>query len=328
METATPRTPLVTYTRSVSFDAPRHRIEKLIHREFQTSVVRSIDVLMNRAEVEVECPCFSEVISETSIESVPIIETWHHSAVLPRWLDFLRDRDDLAVLHVDSHSDLGSPNLIKDAAGQVIDRWTEKPVSASSSTSVRSAVDSSAIEIGNYLTAAIFLLPIRGIAWFSPPVDESSIQLEPATLGLMLEWSESDPLNSSLCRLRAIRGVPLKDLWYLEASAAACDALAKLNDVNFILDIDLDYFDNSDHLGHWRRVSATTSQRVEMFTDLLRRLDPARVVAVSLARSPGFCPPVVASCLSAEIIGRLRLWLRQMKGRAAGGGAAPSSAIC
>jgi hypothetical protein len=299
--------------RTVPFDAPRERVEQLIRRELQTCVIDSVTFCSNLVEVEVECPNFSQIISETEIEGIPLIETLHHSAVLPRWLHLLRGEADLAVLHVDSHSDLGSPNLVMDSSGYVVDRWTRERVLASDLATVRRAVDSSAIEIGNYLTAALFLLPIRGVAWVHLPVDRNFSRPDPSVLGLRLEWSNSDPLDSSLRRVCAIRGGPPKDLWFVDASKPACDRFASLHDLKVILDIDLDYFDNSAHTGHQRFGSATLDQRWDLFMDLVRRLDPARVVAISIAHSPGFCPAAVASRLSSDLVERLTQWRRQKR---------------
>jgi hypothetical protein len=77
------------------------------------------------------------------------------------------------------------------------------------------------------------------------------------------------------------------------------------------LDIDLDYFDNSDHSGHQRFGTATLEQRMDCFMDLVRGLDPACVAAISIAHSPGFCPAAVSSRLASHLVEELTLWLRQ-----------------
>jgi hypothetical protein len=296
---------------TIAFDAPRDRVEQLIRRELQTCGIHSIRFCSNLVEVEVECPSFSQVIAETEIGGVPFIETLHHSAVLPRWLHFLRGEGDLTVLHVDSHSDLGIPNLVMDLSGAVADRWTRERVLASEPATVRCAVDTSAIEIGNYLTAAVLLLPIRGVAWVHPPMEGNSSRCDRTPLGLRLDWLNSDSLDSSLRRLHAIRGGPPKDLWFFDTSEPVSDGLTRLDDSKAILDIDLDYFDNSGHSGHERFSSATFDQRLNSFRDLIRNLDPGRVAAISIARSPGFCPAAVASRLSATLVEALTQWQKR-----------------
>jgi hypothetical protein len=266
-------------------------------------------------EVRVKCPPFSQLIAEAEIEGVPLVESLHHSALLPHWLRCLHGKGDLAVLHVDSHSDLGSPNLVMEPSAIVVDRWSREEVSVTDLTTVQRAVDSSAIEIGSYLTAALSLLPIRGVAWVHAPVDGNGSRPDPPVRSLRLDWSNSDPLDSSLRRLCAIRNGlvedgPPENVWFVDASTPVCDGLARLGDFKIILDIDLDYFDNSGHSGHEQFGSTILDQRQDLFIGVVGSLDPARIAAIGIAHSPGFCPAATASRLSSDLVVMFTQWLK------------------
>ena len=68
-----------------------------------------------------------------------------------------------------------------------------------------------------------------------------------------------------------------------------------------ILDIDLDYFDNTNQHNADEFTIATFDERIDLFLGLLRTIDLSRLALISIARSPGFCPERMASIISAEL---------------------------
>lgn len=297
---------------NVAFDAPPDRVEKLVRRELQTCIVDSIFARAHTLELKVRHPSFSEVISEHMIDNIRFIETYHHSAVLLNWMSLPRNQDYL-VLHVDSHRDLARPNLLMDTNNLIVDRWTGDLVSPNDISSLKQAVDSSAIEIGSFLTAAILFIPICGVVWFHPPSDKSSARAGSRMQGLQLNWSNCDPLDSSVRRLNATFGHSSKDVSLVETSQPDSARLNSKTDPMIILDIDLDYFDNTNQHNADEFTIATFDERIDLFLGLLRTIDLSRLALISIARSPGFCPERMASIISAELQKGFSRWIRERR---------------
>lgn len=287
---------------------PAHGVDltAAVRRELQTLDVRRIARRADRVAVEVsdEVPPMSQVLAANVVAGLPFEEVWHHSAVLPRWLAMFRDGPAVYIVHVDSHDDLGSPNLVPSTGGGLCDRWTGAPVDPQDQASVRAAIDSSAIEIGSYLTLALYWLPVVGLALVFPAASQANIACARASAALTVEWAAGDALHHMVRRLRCTRatagegGVPAVRCEGARDLALLRDAIPP--DARIVLDIDADFFDNSDD--NDGKIAHGAAVDVAEFIKHLRVAVPSTQLAlVSLSRSPGFCPSARAAEIALEV---------------------------
>ena len=300
----------------IPFDTPVEEIEDVIYRELQTLHILSIELLPELAVVEVADDCqHSVVLQDRVIHSIPVVEVEHHSALLTTWLPWCGSSTPLTVIHVDSHNDLGRPNL-KLHGDSLVDRWTGKTVDPADANSVRRALDSTSIEIGNYLTMALYWLPISHLIWICPAASGGGIRKQSNPAGLRLEWGFSDPIHS---RVRRLTVIPVNSRPYdvscriLKDPTSLLAVLREHPDTKFILDIDLDFFDNSEENASPGFITPDEDSSLKewadaqrpIIDDLLHCLPLERVVTIGFSRSPGFCPERRAEVLSSMLIDAL-----------------------
>lgn len=282
-----------------------------IRRELQARPIERIEVCGSVARVILsEDRGFSKVLNESLIDHINFEETVHHSAALHSWLRSSRTSRSLVVIHVDTHNDLGSPNLICAGDGAVYDRWTRHYVRPSDLDSVRSAIDSSAIEIGSFLTAAIAWLPIAAIIWISPSIQTATLWGTRSKRSFVrIERNTTDRLNKTLLRLSAQPGRNESDSVPLHVSidGERLENIIRPYRANsdFIVGIDFDYFDCSLENGGSTLDSSggegIGSRAFDLFIRLLRSLPRDRIVCITAAHSPGFCVHSIAMQCSEDL---------------------------
>ncbi|MDP2361635.1 MAG: hypothetical protein Q8O14_12945 [bacterium] len=282
-------------------------IEAVARKELQILDVIRIEFLPGRVICETSAcvPPLSTVLATHTSGSVIAVEVIHHAAILPHFLSMFLNGPPVYIIHADSHDDLGSPNVVPDATGRLIDRWTGKTVSPQEPFTVRSAVDSSAIEIGSYLTLALHLLPVIGIAFVFPDHSTANIAGVRNPSSITVGWAEDDLLNRGVRRLRCrpsrdgSNGIPI----------LRCDGhcnLAELGSIipretPIILDIDCDYFDDADEVGGLPHDACTMD--VAGFMQQVQMVVPRKhLKLISLSHSPGFCPRTSVEVICAEVL--------------------------
>jgi len=297
-------------------------VPEMLRRELQMVRILSIEVMSDCATVEYAPPSrnMSAVLRREQVRGVPVTVVDDHAALLPVWSHELRDARGLVLVHVDRHSDLGMPNLLR-VDGRVVDRFSGREVDPSDPGSIALAVDSTAIEIGSFLTLAIAWLPLETLVWVHP------LGLVPTTkgTGLCLGWTGIDPLLSLERRLRA-EPVCTEDF---DVALHVCSDLDELPSIiaatgegSIVLDIDLDYFDDSHEaldlhapLPEGEPPNVDWLRRQDSVLDaLLGAIPQERLKSVGIARSPGFCPAQVADALVERVRDRLARWRSAPRG--------------
>lgn len=176
-------------------------VEKL-YLELQTRYIQIIEYNNAQAIARINNTNvikFSSVLSQISFGQLIVQEILHHSAALLQWLSYPHTVP-IVIIHVDSHNDLRSPNLIKKSS-IIIDRWTRKPVYPNILESVKNAIDSTSIEIGSFLTLALYWLPVKALIWIYPDTVEPVIKgcKNPATVNV--GWNVTDEFDFKYKRL-------------------------------------------------------------------------------------------------------------------------------
>lgn len=300
----------------VPYDATAHNIYEALYQELQTHQIISIKLFDGMAVVKVnKCAKRSAVRQTMQIAGIPVVDVDHHSALLPGWLSLRTPKRFLTIVHIDAHNDLGCPNLLRHGE-LLIDRWTGEIVDPDAPPTVHSAVDSTAIEIGSYLTMALYWLPVTRLIWLCPEKNTGVVRSVTNPCGLRLGWSYSDALDNRVERLSVIP--VLEDassilVRIVKSTEALRNALKEQFIGDIVLDVDLDYFDNSaenvDLICNQPIASSVPdewiySQQVQI-SRILDALPLERVVNVGIARSPGFCPVPKAMILAEMFINSL-----------------------
>lgn len=296
-------------TYHIPYNILKKDVFEILHREFQVQKIQSIHVNEIEAVIKVEDPSEkrSNILNTIYISNIRIDVVNHHSALLPIWLSLKSDNQFFTILHIDAHNDLGSPNLLK-IEDKFIDRWTGDIVIPSQIKTVRKAIDSASIEIGSFLTTALNWLPIISLIWVYPEENKGYVRgvLNPS--GICLKWLNSDFLDTQIERLNVI---PIIDNKYDIAIHVVKNiellhkVLLKHPDNNIILDIDLDYFDNSDENSNLNfkdfdeiKISDEwiVAQKAKI-KKIIAIIPFESVVSIGIACSPGFCPSQKANKL-------------------------------
>ncbi|MCK9631683.1 MAG: UPF0489 family protein [Methanoregula sp.] len=288
-------------------------MEKVLYRELQVHRFNSIQINNGIAIVEIENSEQLSIIKKTiRLANFDIIFVNHHSALLQIWLSLKMHDRKITLIHVDSHNDLGSPNVIR-RDNQLIDRWTGNSINPAEIPTIIQAIESAAIEIGSYLTMALFLLPVSHLIWLCPEKSPGLVQGMENPCGLRLDWSHSDTLDSNIKRLNAL---PIIDNSFeiefnvIKNPSKLRELLLKESDTVFLLDIDFDYFDNSDENANFNKrnqeneieLNEWTKKQRGKIRDILDVIPYERLVNIGIAYSPGFCPADMADILDKLII--------------------------
>jgi hypothetical protein len=306
----------------LQYDAPKANVQKILRKELQTTHILSSVISNNYVTIELapSIRCKSAILWSGKVADISATVVDDHSALLPVWLEQFHKERGLLHVHIDRHSDLGMPNLLR-VGDKLVDRFSDCGVTPSDLESVILAVNSTAIEIGNFLTLALKWLSIKTLVWLHPP------EIEPVTrgIGLRIGWTGVDPLFSSDLRLEAS---PILDgnfdvALHVSSKLKELESIIATNDnLDIILDIDLDYFDNShEALDQQKPMPIGAAPEVEwlrqqeaVLDDLFSVIPAGRLRSVGIARSPGFCPPQVADALVKLVLDRLSWFYRRKEG--------------
>jgi hypothetical protein len=293
----------------VPYNVPLSKVPDALYRELQACKILSVHTCDGVAVVEIEdCEKISTPLDTSQLAHIRVDYVNHHSALLPGWLSLKSGMCNFTIIHMDTHNDLGRPNLLRHG-DQLFDRWTGNIVHPDKMSTVCQAIDSTAIEIGNYLTMALYWLPVTRLIWVCPENSRGVVRSMVNPRGLRLLWSHSDPLDTSVERLDVH---PIADDPYDIAIqiVKTPDSLRKIiqNEqvTNIILDIDLDYFDNSfensNNGDQFERLDPSVSaewvetQRLQL-DRFLDTLPFEFIISIGIACSPGFCPASKAQVL-------------------------------
>jgi len=216
------------------------------------------------------------------------------------------------LLHVDEHDDLMSPHLYVEPSGWW-DAFTGRKVDLLDPATVRSAIESGAIGMENYIPPLVHLIPRLHIRHLRATVNRSTPTRRRLLKSTLLK---DDALNRSRPAVRLADDTPdavMSSHDYVSTPSLE-DWLADLPDGPVLLHVDLDYCNNrynnnvnwkADSWEHDPDLGAALASIDRLFEALSSHGLMDRIVNVSAALSPGFFP---AEYWSAAV-DRLRLRL-------------------
>jgi hypothetical protein len=198
----------------------------------------------------------------------------------------------LTVVHLDRHADCGAPLLLVDGAGTLQDCLTGAAVRGDAPASLEGAVESGAIGVGGFVAPAV----ASGLAGRVIHVLPSRTPLpERRARTLAVAAGAPHPRRPDL-RWLAVSlddgaGPALRRVPYL---AAHVDAIPDGLEGPLALDVDLDYASNR-YRGDpdWHGTPGPEMSAPAFAADVraaLDRLEARRIVCVTVAASPGYCP--------------------------------------
>ncbi|MBU1346799.1 MAG: hypothetical protein KKA16_07590 [Alphaproteobacteria bacterium] len=225
-----------------------------------------------------------------------LYDTW----TLHSWSEWLAGREmteDVLILHVDDHRDLGSPRLFVDPTGGWRDPISNEPCVLTNPSSVRAAIESGALGMGSFLTPFLHRFPraevrhlcqppkaVRTMDYEIRPTFAPDDLLELGRLRPAIDLVEAEPSPGA----GRYRVTPSVEAW-----------LADVRPGPVILHIDMDYFNNRfDGDSDWSvRPNAFDPtlprilEKIDEMTDALARTGVGvRIEDVVIAYSPGFFP--------------------------------------
>ena len=205
--------------------------------------------------------------------------------------------DELTILHVDDHEDLGSPLLVSRGSAWT-DALTEAPVNLRDPGSIEAAIRSGAIDVGSFFAPLLYGLPRVHIRHLRDSVSFTT-QQTPQTLSAS---DTTDDLASPGAPRMAVSKAPLATVGTGHTYRVFDDAdlwCADLPDAPVLLHVDMDFFNNRyDGDSDWEdrpsrhdptqgSICSRITSIFEALSGLPLRLRP-RDAAVAL--SPGFFP--------------------------------------
>lgn len=214
-----------------------------------------------------------------------------------QWLASVPQAQDIVVLHVDDHRDLGSPRLIVDDTGHTgtfTDAITGATVRLVDPGSIRQAIESGAIGMGSFLTPFVWAFPQAPVRHLcQPPKMRTSIsaKLVPSLI--------EDTLLRPGAKRPGVELAPL-DPGANESYVGTSDVQRWAEGIEgrrALVHIDMDYFNNrydgdSDWSARSPRLDPDLPAMLGKVDELVEALaaSKARVQDVTLAYSPGFFP--------------------------------------
>lgn len=242
-------------------------------------------------------------------------DTW----TLESWSEwFNRDagKNNVVVLHVDDHKDLGSPRIFLSPNGWV-DPITGRVFDFDNPNSVSKAIESGALGMGSFLTPFLHLIPHSDVRHLcqSPKCTDTSdfaIRLD-TTPDLLLNLDARRPsviLEETTALSSKSNGVVHGRYRFtnnLDAWLEGLELQVEKNNTAFLLHIDMDYFCNrydgdSDALLHPCPLDLSLPQVLEQIDILTGALRSRSLITslddIVIALSPGFFPSEfwAASC--------------------------------
>lgn len=227
-----------------------------------------------------------------SLNDTWTLESWS------QWLAKQTRVQDIIVLHVDDHKDLGAPRVFEHDGGWV-DPIQCRDVDLGNPESVSSAIRSGALGMGSFLTPFLHRYPstdVRHLCQGPKCVDttDSLINIE-FVKDSLLDPTASRPAVS----LIEVEGGTGNGRYRYTHDFEAWLEGVKGRDAAILLHIDMDYFCNrydgdSDHIEHPGPLNCTLSEvltQIDKLTDALNRHAVVpRLADIVIAFSPGFFP--------------------------------------
>jgi hypothetical protein len=198
----------------------------------------------------------------------------------------------LTVVHLDRHADCGAPLLLLDGAGGMQDCLTGAPVRADAPASLDGAIESGAIGVGGVIAPAV-AAGLAGRVLHVLPSRTPLPERRARTLGIAA--GAPHPRRPDLRWLAdSLEDAADPVLWRVPYLAAHVATMPAEIDGPIVLDVDLDYASNRYRGDPDWHGTPGPELAVETFaadvSALLDRLDPTRIVCVTVATSPGYCP--------------------------------------
>lgn len=203
--------------------------------------------------------------------------------------------EEVDVLHLDSHADLGSPRLGREGGGWR-DLLTGDPVALAAPESVASAIASGAIGIGSFFAPFLAAAPATRIVHLAPA---GRSPRPPGAYRWSVEDLRDDGVFAEALRPRVrIDGAEEDGEANLLVHHDLAAVLPRLGARPLYLHLDMDYFNNRyDHRPDWPARGhhdpapvAVLAAIDDVFAGLATHAAGARVVDVTVALSPGFFP--------------------------------------
>lgn len=251
-------------------------------------------------------PRLRETVAPWGLHAPAAVATWHrwrvegrrvvavsldHAWALPAWARAAAGAP-LSVVHLDRHTDCGAPLLLLDPQGGMVDCLTGAPVRREDPASLEAAIASGAVGVGGFIAPAVAAGLVSRVVHVLP---SRTPLAEPCGRTLDVGAGAPHPRRPDLRWLAVSLGggaVPaLRSVPYRAAHAATVPAGI---DGPLALDVDLDYASNRYRGDPDWHGTPGPELRVEDFVAdvgaVLDRLDPRRIVCVTVAASPGYCP--------------------------------------
>ncbi|GLR45822.1 hypothetical protein GCM10007880_63400 [Mesorhizobium amorphae] len=230
-----------------------------------------------------------------------ILSTLYDTWTLHSWSEwalsaYLTRDENLVVLHVDDHRDLGSPRLFG-ATGEWFDAITGNPCRVDNPDSIRKAIQSGSIGMGSFMTPFLHSFPGTEVRHLCQPpkadvTRDFSIELTSVRDTLI------DPLrNRPAVSLGAEFAGKGHSRYRLTSNTD--DWLDDLGNRRILLHIDMDYFNNRyDGDTDWEKQGGCLDPSFdqilvkvdEVTSALSQRVGPEKLVDIVVAYSPGFFP--------------------------------------
>jgi hypothetical protein len=197
----------------------------------------------------------------------------------------------LTVAHLDRHTDCGAPLLLLDGEGGMWDCLTGSPVRAEDPGSLESAIASGAIGVGGFVAPAVASGLVRRVLHVLP----SRTPLAPGRArALAVGPGAPHPRRPDLRWLAASLDEGVQALRRAPYLAAHADTLPDHVEGPVVLDVDLDYGSNRYRGDPDWHGTPGPELPAEAFAAevgaVLDRLEPKRIVCITVATSPGYCP--------------------------------------
>ncbi|AKU11309.1 hypothetical protein AzCIB_1407 [Azoarcus sp. CIB] len=222
-----------------------------------------------------------------------LYDTW----TLLSWCEWLTrvpssTTEQVVILHVDDHRDLGSPRLYL-ANGALVDAITNEEVRLTDPVTVQRAIESGAIGMGSFMTPFLWHCPRATVQHLcQPPKMQADVRRK-----LMLNLAPDTLLDPDAERIaiELVEGAAGKEE-YLGTS----DTARWSDDIEgrpALVHIDMDYFNNRyDGDSAWpqrdNRLDPDLPTMLSKVDDVIDALAASKAIIedVSIAYSPGFFP--------------------------------------